>query len=156
MAYGSLPFVIPCLQPFTGEGREAAAVFTKPMPHSSEGGVGTSGTLLAGELVQQQRMDRPTYICVHVRYSCTATMVLYGIRNEVSFVIPSLQPSHKKKKEAAATQLLAPTVLSCAELCSAVLCWVLWARPRRTGVRYGIILFPACNLCTRKRKEGGC
>jgi len=58
MAYGSLPFVIPCLQPFTGEGREAAAVFTKPMPHSSEGSVATSGTLLAGELVQQQQQRR--------------------------------------------------------------------------------------------------
>jgi hypothetical protein len=58
MAYGSLSFVIPCLQPFTGEGREAAAVFTKPIPHSSEGSVGTSGTLLAGELVQQQQQQR--------------------------------------------------------------------------------------------------
>ena len=79
---------------------------------------------------------------------------MYGIRNEVSFVIPSLQPSHKKKKEAAATQLLAPSVLGCAELCSAVLCWVLWARPRRTGVRYGIILIPSLQPL-HKEKEGG-
>jgi len=61
---------------------------------------------------------------------------VYGIRNEVSFVIPTLQPSHKKKKEAAATQLLAPTLLSCALLCCAGYCG-----RGRGGLAYGMVSF---------------